>query len=50
MDGTAKGGVALAVQKELGVPIMYIGTGERIEDMAIFDSNQYLDALLAPIS
>lgn len=50
MDGTAKGGVALAVQKELSLPIKYIGTGEQIDDMTIFDANQYLDALLAPIS
>ncbi|MQF69692.1 signal recognition particle-docking protein FtsY [SAR202 cluster bacterium AD-804-J14_MRT_500m] len=50
MDGTAKGGVALAVKKELGLPIKYIGTGEQIEDMVTFDANRYLDALLAPTS
>jgi len=50
LDGTAKGGIAVAVKKELGLPIRYIGTGEQLQDMAPFDADQYIDALLAPMS
>ena len=45
MDGTAKGGIAIAIQSELGVPVKYIGVGESIEDLQKFDSNQFVDAL-----
>ena len=50
LDGTAKGGIVLAVKKELGLPIQYIGTGERIEDMAPFDAEEFIEALLAPLN
>ena len=46
MDGSAKGGVALAIEKELGVPIKFIGTGESITDLAPFEPEIYLKALL----
>jgi fused signal recognition particle receptor len=45
MDGTAKGGVALRVQKELKIPILWIGLGEGIEDLQPFDANQYVESL-----
>ncbi|MCD8133349.1 MAG: signal recognition particle-docking protein FtsY [Clostridiales bacterium] len=45
MDGTAKGGIAVAIQSELGIPVKYIGVGETIEDLQKFDSNAFVDAL-----
>ncbi len=47
MDGTAKGGIAVAVQAELGIPVKYIGIGESIEDLQKFDSNDFVEALFA---
>ena len=49
LDGTARGGIVLAIKQELGVPILFIGTGEGLEDIAPFDANDFVDALLAPI-
>lgn len=45
LDGTAKGGIAVAVQSELKVPVKYIGVGESIEDLQKFDADQFVDAL-----
>ena len=45
MDGTAKGGIAIAIQSELGIPVKYIGVGETIDDLQKFDSDQFIDAL-----
>lgn len=45
LDGTAKGGIAVAVQSELQVPVKYIGVGESIEDLQKFDAEQFVDAL-----
>lgn len=45
LDGTAKGGVVLAVAKELGVPVRYIGVGEGIDDLLPFDAITFVDAL-----
>lgn len=45
MDGTAKGGIAVAIQSELGIPVKYIGVGERIEDLQKFDSDTFVNAL-----
>lgn len=45
MDGTAKGGIAVAIQSELKVPVKYIGVGETIEDLQKFDSDEFVDAL-----
>ena len=45
LDGTAKGGIALAIQAELGVPVKYIGVGEHISDLQKFDPNAFVDAL-----
>ena len=47
MDGTAKGGIVVAIQKELGIPVKFIGVGEKLEDMQRFDPNAYVDALFA---
>jgi fused signal recognition particle receptor len=46
LDGTAKGGVAVAVVRELGVPIRYVGVGESVEDLVPFDATSFVDALL----
>ena len=45
MDGTAKGGIAVAIQSELGIPVKYIGVGERMDDLQKFNSDQYVRAL-----
>ncbi len=45
MDGTAKGGIAVAIQSELHVPVKYIGVGETIDDLQKFDSNEFVNAL-----
>jgi fused signal recognition particle receptor len=47
LDGTAKGGIAFAVTRELGLPILFVGTGERAEDIAEFDAQGFVDGLLA---
>ena len=45
LDGTAKGGMAMAVQEELGIPIKFIGVGEHLEDLQKFDPDAFVDAL-----
>lgn len=45
MDGTAKGGIAVAIHSELGIPVKYIGVGESIDDLQKFDVDQFVDAL-----
>ena len=50
LDGTARGGIALAIKQELNVPILFIGTGESLEDIAPFDAADFVDSLLAPVS
>ncbi len=45
MDGTAKGGIAVAIQSELQIPVKYIGVGETIEDLQKFDAEQFVNAL-----
>ena len=46
LDGTAKGGVVFAVTRAVGVPIMFVGTGEKIDDMSDFDADDFVDALV----
>ena len=46
MDGTAKGGIAVAIQSELNVPVKYIGVGESIEDLQKFNAEEFVNALL----
>ncbi len=45
LDGTARGGVVIAIKEELGVPIKYIGVGERIDDLQPFNAREFVDAL-----
>ncbi|MCI8891927.1 MAG: signal recognition particle-docking protein FtsY [Eubacterium sp.] len=45
MDGTAKGGIAVAIQSELGIPVKYIGVGETIDDLQKFDPEEFVNAL-----
>ena len=47
LDGTAKGGIILAIIDTLGIPVRYIGTGERVEDLAEFEAHAFVDALLS---
>jgi len=47
LDGTAKGGIVVAVQRELGVPVKYVGLGEGPDDLAPFDAEEFVAALLA---
>ena len=46
LDGTAKGGVVFAVCDQLGVPIRFVGSGERPQDLAPFDARGFVDALM----
>ena len=47
LDGTAKGGIAVAIQAELRIPVKYIGIGEKIDDLRKFDAAEYVDALFS---
>jgi fused signal recognition particle receptor len=47
LDGTARGGVVVAVERTLGVPVKFIGIGEGIDDLIEFDPAEFVDALLA---
>ena len=46
LDGTAKGGIVLAIARELGVPVKYVGMGEGIEDLRPFDAKEYVEAII----
>src|SRR4029079_4813044 len=46
LDGTAKGGIAIAIARKTGLPIRYIGVGEGIDDLVEFDADSYVDAIL----
>jgi fused signal recognition particle receptor len=48
LDGTAKGGIALAIAHELGIPVKLIGTGEKLEDLRPFDASEFARALVSP--
>ena len=45
LDGTAKGGIVISIKQELGIPVKFIGVGEKIDDMQEFDAEQFIDAL-----
>ena len=47
LDGTARGGIIIAIKEELGLPVKYIGVGEQIDDLQPFDPQQFVDALFA---
>ncbi len=46
LDGTARGGIAVAVEQELGIPVKYVGVGEAVEDLLSFEAPAFIDALL----
>ena len=46
LDGTAKGGIAFAIANELDIPVRFIGTGEKVGDLAAFDAREFVDSLL----
>jgi fused signal recognition particle receptor len=46
LDGTAKGGIVIAIQRKLGIPVKLVGLGEGPDDLALFDPKQFVDALL----
>ncbi len=45
LDGTAKGGVVVAIRKQVGLPVKYVGVGEKAEDLALFEADPFVDAL-----
>jgi fused signal recognition particle receptor len=47
LDGTARGGVAVAIRQQMGIPVKYIGVGEQIDDLELFDPDAFVDALFA---
>ncbi len=47
LDGTAKGGVVVAIARELGVPVRYVGVGEKAGDLLPFDPQAFVDSLFA---
>ncbi len=47
LDGSAKGGVAIAIERELGIPVKFVGLGEGVEDLMPFDPHAFVEALLA---
>ena len=47
LDGTAKGGIVFAISEELGIPVKLVGTGEGIDDLDDFDSDEFVSALFA---
>jgi len=47
LDGSAKGGIVVAIQQELGIPVKLVGLGEGIEDLVVFDPDEFVDALFA---
>ena len=47
LDGTSKGGIVVAIAETLGLPVHYVGMGETVEDLAVFDADHFADALFA---
>jgi fused signal recognition particle receptor len=50
LDGTAKGGIVVAIARRFGLPIRFVGVGEQAEDFGIFDARAYVDGLLRPVT
>ena len=48
LDGTARGGVVIAIVRELGAPVRYVGTGEGVDDLAPFDAREFVEELFTP--
>ena len=49
LDGTAKGGIVLAIKEELGIPIKYVGLGEKLDDLEHFDIEEYLFGMFGDV-
>lgn len=49
LDGTAKGGVVIAIRQKMGIPVKYIGVGEKIEDLQVFSADDFVDALFSEV-
>ncbi len=49
LDGTARGGIVIAIRNELNLPILFIGTGEQVQDLVPFDAREFVEALLEPV-
>jgi fused signal recognition particle receptor len=47
LDGTARGGVTVAIRQEMGIPVKYIGVGEQVDDLELFDPEGFVDALFS---
>ena len=45
LDGTAKGGIVVAIAQELEIPVMFVGTGESMEDFSLFETEDFVNAL-----
>jgi fused signal recognition particle receptor len=50
LDGTAKGGIVIAIQRQLGIPVKLVGLGEDIDDLAEFDPDAFVEALFAQVA
>jgi fused signal recognition particle receptor len=50
LDGTAKGGVVVAIRQQVGLPVKYVGVGEKAEDLVLFKPDDFVDALFADIA
>jgi fused signal recognition particle receptor len=50
LDGTAKGGIVVAIKEKLGLPVRFVGTGEKVEDLEAFDPDEFVDALFEGVS
>lgn len=50
LDGTAKGGVVVAIRQQVGLPVKFVGIGEKAEDLALFDANSFVDALFEDLT
>ncbi|MGD9854051.1 MAG: signal recognition particle-docking protein FtsY [Planctomycetaceae bacterium] len=49
LDGTAKGGIVVAIRQQMGIPVKYVGVGEKIDDLELFSPDEFVDALFAGI-
>jgi fused signal recognition particle receptor len=47
LDGTARGGIVIAIERDLGVPVKYVGVGEGVDDLIVFDPEEFVDSLLS---
>ena len=45
LDGTAKGGIVISIKHELGIPVKFIGVGEKVDDLEVFNADEFISAL-----